>query len=1513
MRSSYSSSTDHTSYDRRPRDSLGITSPDTASSTPKYLKGYTTSFSPAPRPGGSPARTSPPRSPFTLGRGSDSSSWSHKAHLAGSPRRSDGRLSVDDEYERKKRALEESSVSSLKSLEARKLQEERERTSTFLARKKEIEEEGKRVARLEAELRVQRQRSSLSDQRAEKCEVDQLKMTLLQQRVKELELELSACTADRNQLKARRSELEEKVLELQNTSSTRLLEGKLSALNAMVSEKTADLEQERAKSASLAAKLEDMRLVLTHQSSQQELWEKETGHKAIEVERAKQEVERLGRRVHELEAELQVNVQKALRMEEDYRGKLAAKEGEAEELRNEMRSKNRHFGQVEVAHMELQDVVAKHEAKVASLEEQLRKRDEHIARAETLLQQREQDCERLHADLAQRDALMEGLRGETHREVTKVNELTRELRAAENARHEMELQVHELEAVAGRKEAIEEQVKVLQGCLDRNDQDLKAEVARHNTSKRRIEELEGRLAQMVLLQNRLKDCEAEIMARSETIEAMKAKSDQREEAMEELRRELQRSVDKCRRMQVELQQAIEIKTEVERRASDLELESMRNSSLEGKIKGLETMIESKDAEIKRLHDDVDKYSARTRELELQCDGVDGVKAQLVRAHDDLAALEKKLLTAEQERGDAEQIAEREMCASAKLREALDISSKQREDLEEQLADMKVQAGDRVVYEERIAELHSTSHKQADELAMANAQLEMKEPHLRRMEKESEEWRERASELEALLQARNTKLEEVTAELGAKTVILEKMESDTAGLRRELEWKEQQAELAKEQSSRLTQDLSSKKDQVAALEEREARRSKVVDDQQKALDETESRLAAAKGELAAEQERSLHLEARVLAMEESKNRATVLEGKLAEMERSFAEKNNELSAKEHELIEVKMKVKELEVDAARSRQMQEMVTTLKEQIARQADTIDRLEQEDTKKSITLVELRRELQSREDVCTAQAKRIDDELQRYKEVSAKCHSLEEDLARYAGCEGRVAGLEANLLAKQRDLDNAVDHSKALQAKVQQLERMFADRQSDVDRMSSLQDQLQTKVELIQRLELEADRQKQHHDSLRAELDMQAHKLRMADEEMQRSLEARHDLECRLRDVENEAEERLRQAREEARATRSEATKASSEVQSMHEKLVVSNTSVELLNERLRGAQEEVNKLRQSVSKLEEEKGRCHVEVIDIRGRLEEERAEHSLAKKQLGEMRGRLEEMEVEMCNKEGKTTAIENRLTADVRLKDQQLENHTTVIRELRKQISELGFQLREKDDLAKQDRERATTAERKLRSMQDEVDRLRAVSSSASNDLQAHSVRTSALQAAKDELVASLNAKEGEITSATSAIAALQRQLAAEEARANALQKQLRAQSDEIGRAHDVGAERDRQRLSKEQEYSKRIDILESERAGLEQRVRSLTNELEERRRLELDRERQYGTALASMQSRCNLANGTLGQFEECSAVNAQLRDENRKLLSDNTWHRDELERSREQILELQSQLTREKCLRMGGA
>ena len=1221
--------------------------------------------------------------------------------------------------------------------------------------------------------------------------------------VAELERKLEGKQFELSNMQRKLTQLEDELSQQKLRGDTKVLEGRIAGLESMVQEKTATLECERQEKQAFRLKCEELNQHLHHKASLLEKTEHEKGEgsaflvvKNLEIEKASAETEELrARLMHQLDATAALeNGRVALEAERD---------SVAAALRQDLSHKTTEISNHRLRIEELQEGTEKLSAQNAALLERLERqqaqRNDEKRQSDDLMHANQA----LEAELSQRTVLIAGKADELRRETNRTQEAESRIAEAEAHARNLESHIRDLESVGAQKAALETKLEVLEGAMQRNEEDLAGEGARHRISKQRIAELEARLHASEGNMKTIKMLEHELHLKTDSIAQLRSKEERRVSQRDETSHTLDFEVARRKQVEEELAQAGAQREDLLQKLSDMEVEMVQKSGYEGKAKGLQEVLALRSLEIEELNKRNNVLTDRLKQLQLENDGISRLKSDLTHSEDQREHLSRELSTLRANFTDFEVSAEK---AKAMRRE----EERAKGDLEDEVRRRDAQIDSlRAEVERREAAMHQLDKTkgQLEERNVENAelasQLAATQTTLTAQKHDHASLEQRARTLEEELADKTSAIDDAHMRVGEHGAHLDTLRDECERLRSEAQWLTEQNRHLDEQHSRAVDDATAKGEHIARIEER-ARQQAAECEQLRSERESAQELAAhLDATLAKQNGVSEEMQTRLAILEEHGARSAQLEGNIKALESVLIDSSDEKTRDGQRIADLTNQLLAAEAQVSSGTALEGKMADLQKQMATQVTTIEHLEETVRERNTLLKDTMREANALQSANSELRGRLEELVAANKELTESAAHLKDAHAQRGQLEGRVNGLEAVLRDREEDLERSNGQAKHLQQRLRSVEAASDQNGALEARIEVLSHTLKTKEEIIDRLESQDLRRRSAENDLNADLEATATKTRTLEADLASEVQARCALELRLKDVEQEAEGMLQHSVAEVNDLKAVVKRLSVENRTLETSIQSDTGASRRVVDQVSKLSSENKRLLDAVSQLEAEKERRSIENAELSRQGDSLRADLQGSNQQMVELQTRLLASEKEV--KSFRTTAVtkENKLTTDLRLSEQQTRTYETTNRELQREVEEREKRLNEKTEQLRREREDNTNTEQRIRELQDHNLQLQR----SINDLElrlTESSRTSqAVSGVREEMGATIAAKEGSISLLTKKNTALQTRLTTEAANTKSLE-------------HEVSS------------LSHTVSLLEGENQDLQRRAQSADNTMHTR-------------------------------------------------------------------------------------
>eukprot|EP01064_Diplonema_japonicum_P034041 TRINITY_DN689_c2_g1_i2.p1 TRINITY_DN689_c2_g1~~TRINITY_DN689_c2_g1_i2.p1 ORF type:complete len:1503 (+),score=529.18 TRINITY_DN689_c2_g1_i2:39-4547(+) len=1373
-----------------------------------------------------------------------------------------------------------------------------------LSHKRELELEMDRVRVLQAELCLEREKRREFEDRALRAEQSFQRSRSLETRTADLEKMLEEKAVEVSNLNKRRAQLEENILQLQTSGSGKVLEGRLAGAQSLLAEKNSALEDERAAHMRATMQIEEITSELSAKSVLLSQLERQIGQKGAILETSQSTISRMQSSVDTMGQELASQIEKCNQMEQGQLMTEAQKTRVESELREELRVRNRHAHTLESKIKELTEENERQVARTEILQQKISQQEEIMTANSGRREHLNKERESLEADNSQKSVLLEGVRMELEREIQRSKKIADDLRASDAQVDELESKLREAQTSLARKSALESKLEVLEGALARNEQDFDAELLRHKQTKQRVQELEEKSSQIPWLQKNVKELEADNAVKQDAINQLKKSDTKKLTQQDDAKVALSLQEARVREYEEEVKHLVAERDELQCRISDLEVEAMRKSGIEGKAKGLQSVVEQRASEVDDLTNRNNALMNRLRDAEMEMESYARLRADISQAQAGKQELELEIERLQNAVHVSERDAERQKQALRDSEEIVHDYSERIRHHEHTILDLKQEVAHKAVLHDQFEDSRVALHRSTSDLQATSSQLEVVEAKAALLQQEKARHEARIESLEAKMEQEVEHIQELQVEMGAKSMEVENFESEMAKLGKELEWKTQQYELLSDQHKRLKEETTVKTEAVTRLEDREKRRSDLVENLRREINEQQVSIDTQETALRQEKEKRTAAERKIVSLEESAATVSLLEGKIEALEEMHLTQSQEYAASQKQVSDLKNKLKTTEVDSASAHKLQEHFESLREQAMSQASVIEALEVSDIKKTNIISDLHKDAEKLQEAEATLQKVLEEEKANSAVREEKLAMLEVEHGKRSQLEGRIAGLETVLGNKEADLTNAVEQNNALLTKIKLIEKSSNDKSILEDKINLLEHEVLTQKDVISRLESQDARRREVEQSLRVEVEAEEGKLRLLENELHNQTQSRFDLEHRLKMVEEEAEELLKESNSEKNELKEQICTLQLGKRTLEEAVQQDTASNRRAQEKLLTLAQENKSLMESVAAIEEEKGKMDVEFREAVRTLDIEKAEKAALQEMAIEYKDKVLTMEKKVKMSTSSAVTTENRLTTDLRLKEQQVENLESAVNELRRELTEKTRRLQDKTECLSKEQDRVLDAERKARDIHEQAILQQRSMQDTETRLGEMQKQQATVMQLKEEIAVALQHKEHALQDVMKQVHVYKKRAEQEQTAAASLKRSLAESEADLHAYEERVREMERRLTNFDSESAAKVAGLEAERGENEATAALLKRELHEQLEASREKERNYKKTITALTQKCTLADETLSKFEDFSTYNGQLRESNTRLREELEGSRQELEVTRDQVLDLQAQLSR---------
>ena len=1119
-----------------------------------------------------------------------------------------------------------------------------------------------------------------------------------------LESQLENMTALKDQFAKKCRETEEKLHEYELNNHGKLLEGKLNALQKLLKERSSDVDINHERALTAEKHVSELRTAATQHQLRRDELERIIVQRDSEKSRFESELTSLKNTKSILETELTKQLETTNHLESLQHQSNIDKQRNMSLLREDTRSKDLQIiqaGEVEVC---LKKETAELTNTVAALRDEGKSKTDLINELTDRNKTQQEGSNQLQVRVSQLAALLDTQQQETERELKKSQQLTIDISQCNGDKNELMVKIGLLEAELLSFEAKAEKFKILENCLNRSNEDIKEEAARHTITKRRVEDLELRSESVALLKNQLKDKEVELNQLAVEIESQHSRYSSLEDLLSKSRVEIDTSEAQNRHLSLEIQHLTSQHNTLQSDAAQLREETSKINLLEGKVRGLESIVETKESEIQQYSEDAIRKTEFIRELQLASSTAEALVDEVESYRNDKKELEHRVMELDQLRRDASAAADRNASESDQLCELLKIKTTQLTDMETELQTAQTELSIIDQLRDRITILEEDLIKKTDELHQHDQQTITLRSQLASSSSDLELLRDHYSNMEIVVGDKTNKIQSLAEKLGSAQVTAEISDS-------ELDKSKADNKTLALEMTKLTSELNRQSDELRSSKEnihREQYQSKelreTVDAQNQNISHLETQVHSLQSQLRSAQELQAQLEAKLLSSEDIKSRESHTASQLSELQQQLLSGNYEIQEKEKEIVQLKINAKGMELQIGRSQQLADYNNDMKSQIADYINTLDSLEADTRRKGeqIHVLEQQKlELESKIGILTTDLSSSNTNI---NSMAQKLEVFEKRQTKYLENEGRIVGLEAGLTKKESELREVLEQNNALSCKIKQLDETILTNSATAEKQRTQQSEISNKNEVIQHLENEISKLRSSISDMHLNEEKSSRKIAIVEEELQRAVQNGHSVELKLRDTEVESSAVIRELRNEVQIEENHKNSLQREVTSLKERLQHEESQLRYQLQRCKEVERELQDKGTKITHLEEDCGRATVEWNAIVEQLKEEREISQNSSKAIQSLQGEIEASRQNVDQQRVATDTHEQRLHSEIKVKSQQIDSLSDQVKETRHELCLARDQVLQQNKQLHTEQDKSHRASQQLKSKQQELDR-----------------------------------------------------------------------------------------------------------------------------------------------------------------------------------------------------------------
>eukprot|EP00659_Diplonema_papillatum_P020192 gene20192-31050_t len=1111
------------------------------------------------------------------------------------------------------------------------------------------------VQHLQSALETEASRRRSAELRARQLESEQRGALALQRRAADLQQQLEYSSTRAEDATHRLEAVQRRLTELESDPGGKHLQGKLVGLQSMLADKRSEADDLRRQLDESTHRERQAAAALDAEREKRSSLAGELGVQCASTEERKMEAEALRRRVLDLERRLSADVDQCTENDNAVHDAVAAVQRDLAAVSQADRDKAHLLSEAEQANAHLRaqlaDVTTVHQ----------RSRDD-VVRCEAQVNDLQNEVSRLLAELdakssaaAEAAACLSIEREAADRDRETIHELSHDLAQAEVEKNASDTALRDVEQKLEAQCRLEERLAVLVAALERAEDALEQEAARHRGTKRRVDELESRTERLNAVLQKNTSLEASQRDDQNSIENLR-------DALADLRRQLaeqrQDTDDEATRHALTLDTVKRL--EAEKRELQSELDASRHvvsskNILEGRVKAYEDVVATKDSELRHACSDLEHTRRRLDDCERK---LHAAEASAEASQERVAGLVEKMRHMESlvqgaDHVEADLVAELdEMRAHASVLEASEANHLQHvARLEDQLALVQQQA---------------TAEKQQ----LVSAEIDSLRRELAASSATVADLEDKLTEAEHAVDAKQARIDDLTMQVGEKDIRLESMAEDMQMRAIEVGRLADEAAAANIRENLLEDDTAALRQVLEEARVDQARHAAEVADLEDTVRNQSKALSRAEADAAAERERNAALSHRVSCLLDSDTDRLQLQARLDEMHRSYGEQVATVNEREQELADLRRSLKQRDALATRADQLEAAHAAAKAQLEAARREIDDLSSARSADKDTMSALECQLAAGQAELRALRQEADRQAATAAASKAACDGLQRECSQAREAQAAASAFEAELAAKNDELRNTALQGKALRGKIRQLEMLLADRAADGERVEGLRREVQLKTDSIDLLQREADRCQRVVAELGEDLDKQQEKCSELEEQLQVAFRGSHALELQLKDRESDVVDREKRARDAVRIAKEEKQRLEADIRELEDRGRHLASLLDLERANNKEMTIELDKQRDAVARFEGDSGRAAVEWNDVCDRLQAEQQAAAAAKRSSAQLRRELDAAREEAADGAARHAARERQLLHELRVKEDRLVASGSTAATLRSEITKI---------------------------------------------------------------------------------------------------------------------------------------------------------------------------------------------------------------------------------------------------
>eukprot|EP00760_Papus_ankaliazontas_P006369 PhM_4_TR13012/c0_g1_i1/m.13806 len=1358
-----------------------------------------------------------------------------------------------------------------------KADEDAQRFAAVALYRKDLESEREKVRRLEAQLSVENERRQTLQARADKHEREVRRLSALESRSKETERAFADKSTDYNDLVRRSQQLEKQLVEQRSSTSSRVLEGKVSGLQKLVESRTQDAELEREKTAFLDKKVEDLKEAMAQMQRKLDAAEATTGSYESRLTESKKEIERWEKKCASLELEVEGHVAKCGALQREAARHEANRDTKEHELSELLRAKARATSELESDHLEL---VNKHE----QLEKEYKKltgafsaQSAETASLRTEVEIQKEVVSEFEASLSRE----KHLRLEAESEVKRCKNFAKaqrdEFDAVSVRNASLEQKNHELQQELQRHVGLEEQLATLQKSFERQELDLVVQTRRHDETVVKLEATNEKLEGHAKLQKAHADLQSKFEQSTEASAALSREGEAMAMRLEELRREVERELRRAERAESILADETKERHELEQRVIELQGEVAKSRTTVSKVGELETLLAETREQLDGARTEVADRSIRVAELEAANERLRAFEEMCDELEAEVATLRGQLVKADETELDLK----REAAAVASELDAAkrDLAENREHvvDLEDAVSVLRTQVAEKESQAQRVADLESEVQATREEATRFHSEAEGLRQKAKNTEDALAQERERSHRLEAQLAAEIEVVEAQQIDVGRNAVQLEDLTREIAKLKTETDHCEQMRTLAQDQLERVRAELTEAHDALDASTKREAEAARVLSAQLARLRNAEASVETLTLELQESVRKCCQLEESLAAAAAKDTQITTMEGRMGALEATCRAKDTEIEAKNTQLYELRQHVRELTVRSDATEKLEVRLRELRTQNASQSATIETLELAAVDAKKRNINLEKTLQQEREHSNDLEATCGERQQQVDALHLKISALERALVELNAMRGRAEAAEATAEARACEAEEALREVVVVRNRSAELERELAVAQRQDDIVFGLEQQVALKTQCVEQLEAEATKRSSFIDRLQADLTAATEKStalqHSLDMESERTAQLEHKHHVEL----ERAHDELEKAKQEVRSSALEVSKLRVLLDEARAGLEAEATMAQRHQQQLEHARRENQSAKSMLMEAEKSMGVLEVEAGTVRRQLETSKMSVTQLTEALFAERERAARLERELDEAFEAQGHGEMRCATEVSSRDAEISRLQRDIDDLRQALDDRTQRLQERGIEYTEELARSRTVEGSLRVAEEKIALLEEQLDHSTHQSDILRSTVSQLTDRTQQLDAALHEKHRELSQAAHNMAGVQKRLQAQEKKCDETAASLSRVTAELTEARTMNVGSQRTHETELRDLRVQYRSLVGERDALREQQQRLQRDIAALNASQADKFAQYERTVAMLSQKSHGADELIARVKDSAQHVEQLREENQRL------------------------------------